>query len=75
MSSRSPNVHTMMETSMDADDHMPAKAANVITLITNNNTLTLNKNAPRKKEDEQITSAVMKVLQGYEWNLVANTAK
>lgn len=28
-----------------------------------------------RKEDEQITSAVMKVLQGYQWSLVPTPAK
>lgn len=28
-----------------------------------------------RKEDEQITSAVMKVLQGYQWSLVPTTTK
>lgn len=30
---------------------------------------------PPRKEDEQITSAVMKVLQGYQWSLVPTTTK
>lgn len=28
-----------------------------------------------RKEDERITSAVMKVLEGYDWNLVQASAK
>lgn len=28
-----------------------------------------------RKEDEQITTAVMKVLQGYQWSLVPTTTK
>lgn len=28
-----------------------------------------------RKEDERITTAVMKVLEGYDWNLVQATAK
>lgn len=31
--------------------------------------------AGSKKEDEKITSAVMKVLQGYQWSLVPTTVK
>lgn len=57
-------------------------STNVISLITtNNNSDMVNANctkgnaAPRKKEDEQITSAVMKVLQGYQWSLVPATTK
>lgn len=57
-------------------------SVNVISLITtNNNTDMVNANctkagaAPRKKEDEQITSAVMKVLQGYQWSLVQAPTK
>lgn len=31
--------------------------------------------ATPRKEDEQITSAVMKVLQGYQWSLIPTTTK
>lgn len=75
MTNSTTDVHSMMETSMDSVDMAGNMPANVITLITNNNTSTYNKNIPPKKQDEQITSAVMKVLKGYQWNLVANTAK
>lgn len=75
MTNSTTDVHSMMETSMDSVDMAGNMPANVITLITNNNTSTYNKNMPPKKQDEQITSAVMKVLKGYQWNLVANTAK
>lgn len=67
------------KTEVDNSDNLmiDGKPSNVITLITNNNTLNAdcNKNVPRKKEDEQITTAVMKVLQGYQWSLVPNTTK
>lgn len=55
---------------------------NVISLIgSNNNNNTLNVNGNKnsagtgKKEDEKITTAVMKVLQGYQWSLVPTTTK
>lgn len=32
-------------------------------------------NGSGRKEDERITSAVMKVLEGYDWNLVQASAK
>lgn len=34
-----------------------------------------NVNVSGKKEDEKITSAVMKVLQGYQWSLVPAATK
>lgn len=51
----------------------------VETLVVNYNISTKsnnkgNKNTPRK-EDETITSAVQKVLEGYDWNLVPQTTK
>lgn len=51
----------------------------VETLVVNNNISVKNnnkggKNTPRK-EDETITSAVQKVLEGYDWNLVPATTK
>lgn len=43
----------------------------------NNNNIKLNGNVigTGKKEDEKITTAVMKVLQGYQWSLVPTTTK
>lgn len=51
----------------------------VETLVVNNNISVKNnnkggKNTPRK-EDETITTAVQKVLEGYDWNLVPATTK
>jgi hypothetical protein len=45
--------------------------------LNNNNNNNLNKNKPNgtRKEDEKITSAVMKVLEGYDWTLVPATTK
>lgn len=73
MSDEKSKVHKMMAN--NDDTNKKKLQSNVITLITNNNSLTCNKNVPRKKEDEHITTAVMKVLEGYEWNLVASTVK
>jgi Sox developmental protein N terminal len=46
-------------------------------LNNNNNNSNLNKNKPNgaRKEDEKITTAVMKVLEGYDWTLVPATTK
>jgi Sox developmental protein N terminal len=45
--------------------------------LNNNNNSNLNKNKPNggRKEDEKITTAVMKVLEGYDWTLVPATTK
>lgn len=52
----------------------------VETLVVNNNISMRNNNKssiknPLRKEDEKITTAVMKVLEGYDWTLVPATTK
>lgn len=53
----------------------------VETLVINNNVNLKNNNKtgkvnhPVRKEDEKITSAVMKVLEGYDWTLVPAATK
>lgn len=57
----------------------PSSEKPVETLVVNNNISMKNNNkggkSTSKKEDETITSAVQKVLEGYDWNLVPATTK
>ncbi|XP_053945115.1 uncharacterized protein LOC128854764 [Anastrepha ludens] len=68
-----------MDTDNSSSDSKPARSKPVETLVLANYAAKAEQKRSGvgggRKEDERITTAVMKVLEGYDWNLVQATAK